>query len=118
MTSLTDFFVVDNNGIPESVINSDAINEAGFTLALQLGAAGEDQDAINTAIATVLHDWDESARYVIVNALVQLSRDLVPMLASLTKTATGVDWHAHCAAMLAPGEYDPSRVDQAGDDDA
>lgn len=112
---MSEYIVVDDNGIPETIINSDKITEAGFTLALRLGAAGEDQDAINTAMTTVLHEWDESARYVIASALVQLTRDLVPMVASLAKASTGVDWHAHCAAMLKPG-YDPSTVDQGGDD--
>lgn len=114
---MPDFIIVNDNGIPETVIDSDAITDAGFTLALRLGAAGEDQVAINGAIAAVLAEWDESARYVIVSALVQLTRDLVPMVASLAKASTGVDWHAHCEAMLSPG-YDPATVDQGGVDDA
>ncbi|MGN6035057.1 hypothetical protein ACP6NG_06715 [Brevibacterium casei] len=111
---MTDYLIVDDNGIPEAAVNSDAITDAGFTLALRLGAAGDNQDAINKAIASVLREWDQSARYVIVSALVQLTRDLVPMVASLAKASTGVDWHAHCKAMLAPGEYDPRTVDQEG----
>lgn len=114
---MPDYIITDDNGIPETVINSDAITDAGFDLALRLGAAGEDQVAINGAIATVLDEWDESARYVITSALVQLTRDLVPMVASLAKASTGVDWHAHCEAMLNPG-YDPATVDQGGVDDA
>lgn len=114
---MPDYIITDDNGIPETVIDSDRITQAGFDLALRLGAAGEDQDAINTAIATVLDEWDESARYVITSALVQLTRDLVPMVASLAKASTGVDWHAHCEAMLSPG-YDPATVDQGGVDDA
>lgn len=113
---MPDYIITDDNGIPDSVLNSDQITDAGFTLALRLGAAGDDQVEINGAIATVLAEWDESARYVIVSALVQLTRDLVPMVASLAKASTGVDWHAHCKAMLNPG-YDPASVDH-GDDDA
>lgn len=113
---MTDYIITDGNGIPETVINSDAITDAGFNLALRLGAAGENQDATNDAIAAVLREWGESARYVITSALVQLSRDLVPMVASLAKASTGVDWHAHCAAMLTPG-YDPASVDQEGSHD-
>lgn len=114
---MSEYIVIDDNGIPETIVDSDKITDAGFDLALRLGAAGDDQVEINGAIAAVLDEWDESARYVIVSALVQLTRDLVPMVASLAKASTGVDWHAHCKAMLAPGEYDPASVDQ-GDDDA
>lgn len=114
---MTDYIVTDDNGIPDSVLNSDEITDAGFTLALRLGAAGDDQDATSAAIACVLATWDTSAQYVITSALVQLTRDLVPMVASLAKAATGVDWQAHCEAMLSPG-YDPASVDQGGVDDA
>ncbi|NJE65775.1 hypothetical protein EZE58_02520 [Brevibacterium sp. LS14] len=112
---MSDFLIVDDNGIPETVVNSDAITDAGFTLALRMGAAGEDQVAVSGAIAAVLDEWDESARYVIVSALVQLSRDLVPMVADLAKASTGVDFAAHCQAMLAPGKYDPAGVDEGGE---
>ncbi|WP_278373405.1 hypothetical protein [Brevibacterium casei] len=112
---MTEYIVTDDNGIPETIINSAQLTDAGFTLALRMGAAGEDQVAVSGAIAAVLDEWDESARYVIVSALVQLSRDLVPMVADLAKASTGVDFAAHCQAMLAPGEYDPSSVDEGGE---
>ncbi|MCK1804077.1 hypothetical protein MTQ12_13630 [Brevibacterium sp. R8603A2] len=110
---MSDYIIVDDNGIPDSVINSLEITDAGFTLACRLGAARGDQTAITDAVAEVLHEWDDSARFVFVSALTQLARDLVPMVASLAKASTGVDWHAHCEAMLSD-DYDPSKVDGGG----
>ncbi|MCK1801785.1 hypothetical protein MTQ12_01755 [Brevibacterium sp. R8603A2] len=105
--------VVDGEGIPDHVLRPQEVLDAGFTLACRLGAARGDQTAINDAISEVLHTWGDGARYVFVSALTQLSRDLVPMLAELTEAATGVDFAAHCEAMLAAG-YDPSTVDREG----
>lgn len=105
------FTVVDDNGLPDHVINPGEITDDGWTLALKIGASEGAQEPITAAIAEVLTKWGNSAGYVLTSALSQLGRDLVPMVASLAKTTTGVDWHAHCAAMLEP-DYNPNTVDQ------
>lgn len=102
-------FIVDDNGIPERMMNTLAVTDAGFTLACQLGAARGDQLAVTDAIAEVIHEWDDAARYVFTSSLSQLGRDFIPMVAELAKTSTGVDFAAHCEAMMKPG-YDPREV--------
>jgi len=104
-------FLVDRNGTPERVIDRIEITDAGFTLACRLGAARGRQLAISDAINEVIDTWGDAARYVFVSALAQLSGELVPVVASLAKTATGVDWAAHCEAMLS-GNYDPRAVNK------
>lgn len=108
--------VTDSQGIPDHIINTTEIHDDGFTLALEVGAAAGDQDRITAAVATVVDKWQGHAGYVLANGLTQLARDLVPAVAELTKAATGVDWHAHCEAMLeahreGKTEYDPNTVD-------
>lgn len=104
------FLVIDDNGIPDHIVNAEELTDDGFNLACRIGAARGDQDQISTAIAEALDKYQDNPHYVFVAALTQLGRDLVPMVASLAKTSTGVDWHAHCAAMLAD-DYNPHTVD-------
>lgn len=105
-----EMWVTDSNGIPDAIVNPQEILDDGFTLACRLGAARGEQQAINDAIEEVIEKWGDSAKFVFTSSLVQLSRDLVPMVAELAKTATGVDWAKHCEAML-QDNYDPRTVD-------
>src|SRR5699024_10369246 len=103
--------VVDDNGIPDHIMNPAELTDDGFTLAAKIGASRGEQDKISAAIKEMLDKYPDNPGYVLTSALSQLGRDLVPMVASLAKTATGVDWHAHCEAMLSD-DYDPATVDQ------
>lgn len=106
--------ITDNNGTPETWIDMPELYDAGLDLALKAGAAEGDQGKFSEAVAEVLETWGtDAARYVIVSAFRTFAVDLVPMPSRLAKAATGVDFAAHCRAMLS-GDYDPASVDQEG----
>lgn len=111
MTTPENFLVIDSHGIPDHVVNAEEITDDGFTLAARICAARGDQHKITAAISDALDKYQDHPQYVFVSALTQLGRDLVPMVASLCKSATGVDWHAHCEAMLSD-DYNPHEVNQ------
>lgn len=112
-----DVLITGPDGLPEAWVNMPELYDAGMDLALKAGAADGDQKAFSEAVTEVLHTWGtDAARYVIVSAFRTFAVDLVPMPSRLAKAATGVDFAAHCTAMLTPG-YDPASVDQEGDRD-
>lgn len=109
--------ITDSNGTPETWVDMPELFDAGMNLALKAGTADGDQQKFSEAVAEVLEQWGtDTARYVIVSAFRTFAIDLVPTIARIAKTTAGVDFAAHCEAMLNPG-YDPAVVDQ-GDDDA
>lgn len=109
--------ITDSNGLPETWLDMPELFDAGLDLALKVGAADGDHSKFGEAVTEVLEQWgSDAARYVIVSAFRTFAVDLVPMPTKLAKAATGVDFAAHCEAMLRPG-YDPASVDREGGHD-
>lgn len=103
--------VTDGNGLPDHGLRPQEVLDDGFTLAARIGASRGDQDEVTEATSAVLAKWGDHAGYVLASGITQLGRDLIPMAAEMLKASAGVDWPAHCAAMLEPG-YDPTKVDE------
>lgn len=104
------YIVVDDNGIPDHIMNAQDITDDGFDLACKIGASRGNQEHITAAISEMLTKYHDKAGYVFASALTQLGRDLIPMVAELAKTATGIDWAQHCEFMQGD-DYDPHTVD-------
>lgn len=81
MSPLPDFVIVtDDNGTPDFAVAPSELVDAGASLAAVLAGAHGDEETINAALLGVLHEWDDSAEYVLLAALKALAADLLPLI--------------------------------------